>query len=76
MDDWFEKYAEALEERLGSWEPTVASPRRSENPILRLARIVPHGTERKNVPPAANVAGLCDVARGTHGLARRRLLPR
>lgn len=32
MDDWFEKYAEALEERLGSWEPTGHLPGKVRTP--------------------------------------------
>lgn len=68
MDDWFEKYAEALEERLGSSEPSVHLTAHLTNPILTLARIVAHGTERKNAPLAAYVAGRYVVARGAQGV--------
>ncbi len=68
MDDWFEKYAGALEERLGASEPAVHLPGELKNPILTLARIVAHGTERKNAPLAAYVAGRYVVARSAHGV--------
>jgi hypothetical protein len=68
MDDWFERYARALEERLGSSEPTVHLPSQLKTPILTLARIVAHGTERKNAPLAAYLAGRYVVARSAHGV--------
>ena len=68
MDDWFEKYAAALEDRLHSSEPAVHLPRALENPILTLARVVAHGTERKNAPLAAYVAGRYVVARSAQGV--------
>ncbi len=68
MDDWFEKYAEALEERLGSSESTLHLPGHLKNPILTLARIVARGTERKNAPLATYVAGRYVVARGAQGV--------
>jgi hypothetical protein len=66
--DWFQEYAAALEERLGRSEPTVHLPRESKNPILDLARIVAHGTERKNAPLAAYVAGRYVAARIAQGV--------
>ena len=68
MDDWFEKYAGALEERLGSSEPAMHLPGHLKNPLLILARIVARGTERKNAPLAAYVAGRYVVARGAQGV--------
>ena len=68
MNDWFEKYAGALEERLGSAELAVHLSGELKNPILTLARIVAHGTERKNAPLAAYVAGRYVVARGAQGV--------
>lgn len=66
--DWFQEYAAALEERLGRSEPTVRLLRESKNPILDLARIVAHGTERKNAPLAAYVAGRYVAARAAQGV--------
>jgi hypothetical protein len=68
MDDWFENYAAALEERLHSSEPAVHLPSALEKPILALARVVAHGTERKNAPLAAYVAGRYVVARSAQGV--------
>ena len=68
MGDWFEKYAGALEERLGSPEPALHLPGHLKNPILILARIVARGTERKNAPLATYVAGRYVVARGAQGV--------
>jgi hypothetical protein len=68
MNGWFEKYAEALEERLGSSEPGVHLTGEVKNPILTLARIVAHGTERKNAPLAAYVVGRYVEARCAQGV--------
>jgi hypothetical protein len=68
MNGWFEKYAEALEERLGSAEPAVHLTGEVKNPILTLARIVAHGTERKNAPLAAYVVGRYVEARCAQGV--------
>jgi hypothetical protein len=68
MDDWFEEYAGALEERLGSPEPALHLPGHLKNPILILARVVARGTERKNAPLATYVAGRYVVARGAQGV--------
>lgn len=67
MSDWFEEYAELLEARLGSPEPGVHLSRRATNPVLGLARLVAHGTERKNAPLAAFVAGRYVAARVGQG---------
>jgi Domain of unknown function (DUF6457) len=68
MNGWFEKYAEGLEDRLGKSEPAVHLRGEVKNPILSLARIVAHGTERKNAPLAAYVAGRYVVARCEQGV--------
>lgn len=65
--DWFEEYAAALEERLGGSDPHVHLTQEAKNPILDLARIVAHGTERKNAPLAAYVTGRFIAARGAQG---------
>jgi len=43
-------------------------PGHLKNPLLILARIVARGTERKNAPLAAYVAGRYVVARGAQGV--------
>lgn len=65
--DWFEEYAAALEERLGGGDPNLHLTREAKNPILDLARIVAHGTERKNAPLAAYVTGRYIAARSAQG---------
>ena len=66
--DWFAEYAAALEEKLGRSDAGVHLLRESKNPILDLARIVAHGTERKNAPLAAYVAGRYVAARIAQGV--------
>lgn len=68
MADWFEIYAEALEDKLGHAEPAVHLSRDARNPLLNIARIVAHGTERKNAPLAAYVAGRYVAARAQQGI--------
>jgi hypothetical protein len=68
MDDWFESYAHALEERLGGEEPAVHLSKDAKNPVLNMARIVAHGTDRKNAPLAAYVAGRYVAARTRQGI--------
>jgi Domain of unknown function (DUF6457) len=68
MSGWFDSYAGALEQRLGSSEPAVHLPDELKNPILTLARVVAHGTERKNAPLAAYVAGRYVGARCAQGV--------
>lgn len=68
MEEWFEQYASALEDRLGRSEPGVHLSKQSRNPILTLARIVAHGTERKNAPLAAYMAGRYVSARTAQGM--------
>jgi hypothetical protein len=68
MEDWFEKYAGALEAGLGRTEPDLHLQKQAKNPLLTLARIVAHGTERKNAPLAAYVAGRYVAARAGEGV--------
>ena len=68
MSGWFDRYAGALEQRLGSSEPALYLPDELKNPILTLARVVAHGTERKNAPLAAYVAGRYVEARCAQGV--------
>jgi hypothetical protein len=68
MDDWFERYAQALEEKLGHPEGGVRLSKTARNPLLNLARIVAHGTERKNAPLATYLAGRYVAARTDQGV--------
>jgi hypothetical protein len=68
MSDWFERYAQALEEKLGEAEPGVHLSKGAKNPLLDIARIVAHGTEKKNAPLAAYVAGRYVAARTHQGI--------
>jgi hypothetical protein len=54
MADFLDLYADALRERAGD---KVSLSRQIRNPLLDLARVVAHGTERKNAPLAAFLAG-------------------
>jgi hypothetical protein len=54
MADFLDLYAEALRERAGD---EVSLTRQVKNPLLDLARVVAHGTERKNAPLATFLAG-------------------
>jgi hypothetical protein len=74
MEDWFDKYAAALEQALGRSAPDVHLQRHAKNPILLLARVVAHGTERKNAPLAAYVAGRYVAARAAEGVEEERAL--
>jgi hypothetical protein len=68
MDDWFANFASALEQRLGRPEPSIHLPDEARNPILELARLVAHGTERRNAPLAAYVAARYVAARTADGV--------
>jgi Domain of unknown function (DUF6457) len=68
MDDWFERYAQALEENLGHAESGIQLSKAARNPLLALARIVAHGTERKNAPLATYVVGRYVAARTGQGV--------
>jgi hypothetical protein len=54
MADFLDLYADALREQVGD---DVSLSRETKNPLLDLARVVAHGTERKNAPLATFLAG-------------------
>lgn len=69
MEDWLETYARALEERLGGatgGELSVA--RELRNPLLALARVVAHSSERRNAPLATFVAARYVALRTREGV--------
>ncbi|MGH2729570.1 MAG: DUF6457 domain-containing protein [Actinomycetota bacterium] len=69
MPDWLDRYADALANMLeGAGDPGLQ--RGERNVVLDLARIVAHGTERKNAPLAAFVAGRYSALRETGGADR------
>jgi hypothetical protein len=69
MADWLDRYADALAQSLeGNGNPGLQ--RGERNVVLDLARIIAHGTERKNAPLAAFVAGRYSALRESEGLDR------
>ena len=56
MDDWLDRFADAL--HVSRLDPNEADA------LLDLARVVAHGTERKNAPLAAYLAGRWEAAGG------------
>lgn len=68
MDDWLDRYAAALAQRLGRDEASLSIPREAVKTILDLARMVAHGTERVNAPLASYVAGRYAAARAVDGI--------
>ena len=68
MDDWLERYADALGARLGGEGGAPRLPRELRNPLLRLARVVAHGSERRNAPLATYVAARYAAARAAQGV--------
>lgn len=66
-DDWLARYGAALEERLGRAEPGLHLAPEAGARILDLARVVAHGTERKNAPLASFLAGRYVAARTAAG---------
>lgn len=69
MDDWLDRFALALAERLGREQPEVRIPREAVKTILDLARVVAHGTERVNAPLVSYMAGRYAAARESDGIA-------
>ena len=57
MTDWLDEYAARLEKRLGQADASVGVDTDARKKLLGLARIVAHGTERKNAPLATYIAG-------------------
>ncbi|HEX2235308.1 MAG TPA: DUF6457 domain-containing protein [Actinomycetota bacterium] len=72
MTDWLDTYAHALEGRLGDSGGGLAVPRELRNPLLRLARIVAHSSERKNAPLATYVAARYVARRAAEGVDHAR----
>lgn len=70
MSDWLERYVEALVERMevGGPEPGLQSGEKKV--VLDLARVVAHGTERKNAPLATFIAGRYTALREERGASR------
>jgi hypothetical protein len=67
MDDWLNRYAAAL-----GVPPLDAE---EVDAVLDLARVVAHGTERKNAPLAAWLAGTSPAGAAAALAAARSLLP-
>jgi hypothetical protein len=66
MGDFLEDFAAALEEGLGKGSDVHLS-RELKNPLLNLARVVAHTTERKNAPLVTFIAGRYVEARRSQG---------
>ena len=54
MDEWISRYSEALS---GELDGRVTIDSNEERSILGLARVVAHGTERKNAPLTTFLVG-------------------
>jgi hypothetical protein len=68
MNDWLDRYAAALRPSVEGGNPGLEKGERKI--VLDLARIVAHGTERKNAPLAAYVAGRYSALREARGVDR------
>lgn len=68
MPDWLEEFSAALQEKLGASRADLRLPTEAKNPLLGLARVVAHGTERKNAPLATYIAGRFVAARAAEGV--------
>ena len=71
MDDWISRYAEALSTDLDG-ELQLDSD--DERAILGLARVVAHGTERKNAPLTTFLVGRYCALRQQRGATREESL--
>jgi hypothetical protein len=67
MADFLDDFASALSERLSEGSQ-VDLPRELKNPLLDLARVVAHSTERKNAPLGTFIAGRYLEARRAQGV--------
>lgn len=73
MNDWLDRYAGALAQSMeGPARPGLEWG--ETNVVLDLARIVAHGTERKNAPLATFVAGRYSALRESTGVDRSKAL--
>lgn len=68
MSDWLETFASALRGRVGGDAPSLNITRRAKGPVLSLARVVAHGTERKNAPLATYLVGKYVAGRASAGV--------
>lgn len=86
MSDWLHAFAKRLAGQLEDEAAALAPQRGERNDILELARLVAHGTERKNAPLATFVLGRYVTRRQAQGVdpttaltegldVARRLLP-
>jgi Domain of unknown function (DUF6457) len=64
-DTWYERLTEALSGGSGRAAATLTPHQRGQ--VLRIARDVAHGTERKNAPVATFIAGRYVEARCAEG---------
>lgn len=67
MTDWLDAYATELLQELGGRGPEGVGDGVRES-LLDLARIVAHGTERKNAPLATYLAGSFVAMRAVRGV--------
>lgn len=68
MDVWLNSYSDLLADRLTGDGPMARLGSDQQEPVLDLARIVAHGTERKNAPLAAFIAGRYCALREAEGV--------
>lgn len=67
MNDWIARYAAALAGRLDGQGTPASLTAETVELVLDLARVVAHGTERKNAPLATYLAGAFASARVAQG---------
>ena len=72
MDEWLERYAAALRTHSATADPEIDPATCSV--LLDLARLVAHGTQRRNAPLATYVAGRYVSARVAEGTDARQAL--
>ena len=68
LEEFLERFAAELGSRLDASGRSIAIPQGSKARLLELARDVAHGTERKNAPLAAFIAGGYVFARSGDGV--------
>ena len=74
MDPWLARFAEGLKGAMLRAEPGAQLPPDAANRILRLAREIAHGTERKNAPLATFLIGRYVAVRAAEGATVERAL--
>jgi len=65
MSDWLQEYADRLELDAELVEGALRVTSEQQESLLELARLVAHGTERKNAPLAAFLVGRFTACKGT-----------